>query len=138
MTMSSLAIALTQEERIARLQVGVTRVGGKAALGRALGYKDGAFVGQMLRGERPITEKTMQAASAVRALQDLFSWTPSDAGAAPAKTHAVAIALEDWRLQASSRSQQVIDNLILLAKKNQLRDEDWQLIEELAARFRQK
>lgn len=33
--------------------------GNKAALGRALGYRDGAFVGQMLRGERPITEKTV-------------------------------------------------------------------------------
>ncbi len=33
--------------------------GSKAALGRALGYRDGAFVGQMLRGERPITEKTV-------------------------------------------------------------------------------
>jgi len=31
----------------------------KAALGRALGYKDGAFIGQMIRGLRPITEKTM-------------------------------------------------------------------------------
>lgn len=32
----------------------------KAALGRALGYKDGAFVGHMIRGERPITEKTIE------------------------------------------------------------------------------
>lgn len=30
--------------------------GGKAGLGRALGYKDGAFVGQMLNGLRPIVE----------------------------------------------------------------------------------
>lgn len=33
--------------------------GSKAALGRALGYQDGSLVGQMLRGERPITEKTV-------------------------------------------------------------------------------
>lgn len=33
--------------------------GSKAQLGRALGYRDGAFVGQMIRGERPITEKTI-------------------------------------------------------------------------------
>lgn len=31
----------------------------KAALGRALGYSSGAFVRQMLEGERPITEKTV-------------------------------------------------------------------------------
>jgi len=47
--------------RIQRLQdfVDLKFEGNKAALGRALGYKDGAFVGQMLRGERPITEKTV-------------------------------------------------------------------------------
>lgn len=32
---------------------------GRASLGRALGYKDGAFVRQMIVGERPITEKTV-------------------------------------------------------------------------------
>lgn len=31
----------------------------KAYLGRALGYRDGAYIGQMIRGERPITEKTI-------------------------------------------------------------------------------
>lgn len=40
--------------------------GGKAGLGRALGYKDGAFVGQMLNGLRPITEKTVAAVHALR------------------------------------------------------------------------
>lgn len=30
----------------------------KTALGRRLGYRDGSFVGQMLRGEKPITEIT--------------------------------------------------------------------------------
>lgn len=39
--------------------------GNKAALGRALGYRDGAFVGQMLRGERPITEKTVDQINAL-------------------------------------------------------------------------
>ena len=45
-------------------------------------------------------------------------------------------ALADWRTIASPRSAQVIDNLSLLAKKNELRDEDWVLLEQLAARFR--
>lgn len=47
-------------------------------------------------------------------------------------------ALTDWRLQASTRSAQVIDQLTLLARKNELRDEDWQLIEQIAARFRKR
>lgn len=33
--------------------------GNRSATGRALGYKDGAFVRQMLAGSRPITEKTV-------------------------------------------------------------------------------
>lgn len=51
----------TAEYRKKRLQDFVDQkfAGNKAALGRALGYRDGAFVGQMLRGERPITEKTI-------------------------------------------------------------------------------
>lgn len=32
--------------------------GSKAAMGRRLGYRDGSFVGQMLRGDKPITETT--------------------------------------------------------------------------------
>jgi hypothetical protein len=32
--------------------------GNKAAMGRRLGYKDGSFVGQLLRKEKPITEVT--------------------------------------------------------------------------------
>lgn len=44
-------------------------------------------------------------------------------------------ALQDWRLQASSKSQEVIDSLILLAKKNKLRDEDWQAIDTMVLRF---
>ena len=46
--------------------------------------------------------------------------------------------LENWRLQASSKSQEVIDQLTLLAKKNKLRDEDWLLIEQMVQRFVQK
>lgn len=48
-----------QEHRKARLLAAVAKAGGKAALGRLLGYRDGAYVGQMLRGERPIKEDTV-------------------------------------------------------------------------------
>lgn len=54
-----------QTWRMKRLEAMVEREGGKAAAGRKLGYRDGAFVGQMLRGERPITEKTVMAAHAL-------------------------------------------------------------------------
>lgn len=51
---------LSDERRRQRLSDLVEHVGGKAALGRLLGYKDGAFVRQMIAGERPITEKTIR------------------------------------------------------------------------------
>lgn len=60
-----------QAWRIQRLEAMVEREGGKAAAGRKLGYKDGAFVGQMLRGERPVTEKTVLA---VHALSGYAGW----------------------------------------------------------------
>lgn len=51
----------TEDYRRTRLQAFVDEKfeGSKAGLGRALGYRDGAFVGQMLRGERAISEKTI-------------------------------------------------------------------------------
>ncbi len=41
-------------------------VGGNAVLGRLLGYQDGAYVGQMRSGHRPITEKTLGKAESIR------------------------------------------------------------------------
>jgi len=58
-----------------------------------------------------------------------------DAESDGASNSSLLVALQDWRLQASSKSQEVIDNLTLLAKKNKLRDEDWQLIEQMVIRF---
>lgn len=48
-----------QAHRRARLLAAADKEGGKAALGRLLGFKDGAFIGQMIRGERPVTEETV-------------------------------------------------------------------------------
>ena len=45
-----------RRERLAALAV---HMGGRAALGRALDYIDGAYVGHMIKGLRPITEKTI-------------------------------------------------------------------------------
>lgn len=60
-----------KRHRRERLEAAATRLGGKAALGRALGYVDGAFVGQMLRGERPVTEDTV---GKVEALAGMGGW----------------------------------------------------------------
>jgi hypothetical protein len=55
-----------QRWRQERLKALAAKIGSKAELGRLLGYRDGAFVGQMLAGIRPITEKTVQAAEKLR------------------------------------------------------------------------
>lgn len=39
---------------------------GRAPLGRALGYKDGAYIRQMIEGERAISEKTITAIETMR------------------------------------------------------------------------
>ena len=67
------------EWRRQRLQDLAAHVGGKAALGRMLGYKDGAFVRQMIAGERPITEKTIRAVHEKPALSGWFSATTTAA-----------------------------------------------------------
>lgn len=60
-------------ERITRLRVAARKSGGNASLGRRLGYKDGAYIGQMLRGERPITEHVMMKISSLHDLADVFA-----------------------------------------------------------------
>lgn len=45
--------------------------GGNASLGRLLGYNDGAYVGQMISGHRPITEKLIKK---VHDLHGLSGW----------------------------------------------------------------
>lgn len=67
---------LSDEWRQKRLSDLAATVGGKAALGRLLGYKDGAFVRQMIAGERPITEKTIRAVHEKPGLANWFSNSP--------------------------------------------------------------
>jgi phage repressor protein C with HTH and peptisase S24 domain len=87
-----------QAWRMQRLEAMVDREGGKAAAGRKLGYRDGAFVGQMLRGERPITEKTVLAAHALSGYSGWFDAQDSAVkvpvmGASPAPIPGEAIVL---------------------------------------------
>lgn len=46
-------------------------MGGNAPLGRSLGYRDGAYVGQMLRGARPVSDETLVALGSLYALRHL-------------------------------------------------------------------
>lgn len=70
--MPKVILTMTPEQRVERLSAAAKRMGGNAQLGRALGYQDGAFIGQMLRRERAISEKTLIALAALRPLADLF------------------------------------------------------------------
>lgn len=74
---------MTEEElqawRRTRLEALANQLGGKAALGRKLGYEDGAFVGQMIKGLRPISEKTVRAAEALEdRFRGWFSFLPPE------------------------------------------------------------
>jgi hypothetical protein len=68
---------ISDEWRKKRMSELADRMGGKAALGRMLGYKDGAFVRQMIAGERPITEKTIRAVHEKPGLAGWFSVVPA-------------------------------------------------------------
>lgn len=50
--------------------------GGNASLGRLLGYKDGAYVGQMIDGHRPITEKFIKKVQLMHGLTTWFDREP--------------------------------------------------------------
>lgn len=78
------------EFRIARLIAAVDYVsqGNKTDFGRRLGYKDGAFVRQMLSGIRPVSEKTIWA---VEAMPGMKGWFDHDASTTvPAPSSAAA------------------------------------------------
>lgn len=64
-----------QTYRIARLLAAIDRVseGDKTDFGRKLGYKDGAFVRQMVAGNRPITEKTVAKIESLHGMANWFS-----------------------------------------------------------------
>ena len=62
----------TDEWRRKRMAELAEKLGGKAALGRKLGYKSGAYVRQMIDGELPITEKTIEAIHAMPGFDHWF------------------------------------------------------------------
>lgn len=64
---------LPDEWRKKRMQDLADKFDGNAPLGRALGYKDGAYVRQMIAGERPITEKTVAKAEKLKGCAGWFA-----------------------------------------------------------------
>jgi hypothetical protein len=69
--------------RIERLQAAIDALtgGNVTAFGAMLGYKDGAFVRQMLSGTRAISEKTVRKIEAQRGMARWFSEDRADPAA---------------------------------------------------------
>lgn len=135
----------SQEEEAAHLANRFNGVN-QASFARDHGVPGGAsMLSQHIKGRRPLN---LDAAKAYAkgfgcSLSEISPRLASEIESAthlinPRSPDNIVSALEDWRLQASSRSQAVIDQLTLLAKKNKLRDEDWLLIEQMVKRFAQK
>lgn len=63
--------------RIQRLQAAIDRLdaGNLNAFGRRMGFKDGSYIGQMLRGSRPITEKFVHK---VESIPQMAHWFDDD------------------------------------------------------------
>lgn len=78
------------ELRVSLLKAAIDRVsnGNITDFGRRLGYKDGAFVRQMLSGNRSVSEKTIRA---IEALPSLKGWFASATGFAPAPEHSATV-----------------------------------------------
>jgi hypothetical protein len=72
-----------QEWRRERMRALAKKMHGNAALGRALGWRDGAYVGQMIAGMRPITEKVIEKAES---LPGARGWFTREAAKAPASS----------------------------------------------------
>lgn len=90
--MSSACYAATMNEldlnnlRIALLKAAIDKTtdGNVSEFGRRLGYRDGAFVRQMLGGARPVTEKSIRAIEALHGLAGWFQTATGSSGAAAA------------------------------------------------------
>lgn len=109
-----------QEHRVRRLRELRDKKfqGQNAALGRALGYKSGAFIRQLLEKERPITEKTV---TAIHDLEGCAGWMDLPVGSSqpypPAQPTAALHAAEptptlgplDWRTAAFMLARQCPD-----------------------------
>jgi hypothetical protein len=78
-------VALVDDEelkawRINRLHAAEKKLtkGNRTAFGKLLGYKDGSYVRQMVRGKRAITEKLIRDIEAMRGMRGWFSASQED------------------------------------------------------------
>lgn len=64
-----------QAARLERFKAAIDKVtdGNKTVFGKKLGYKDGAFVRQMLSGERAITDKTVRVIQGLPGMKGWFN-----------------------------------------------------------------
>jgi SOS-response transcriptional repressor LexA len=91
--------------RIARLQAAVDKLtgGNKSEFGRRLGYKDGAFVRQMLSGDRAVTEKTIRSVEAMAGMAGWFA-EPNSAPAEAPKKGTIRALFEESTASASDNN----------------------------------
>lgn len=78
--------ALIAEQRRELLSKAIDRLtqGDRTAFGRRLGFKDGAFIRQMLSGSRSVSEKTIRL---IESLPGMHGWfTQSDGNPPPVRT----------------------------------------------------
>lgn len=73
--MSAEELVVFHRRRLAEL---AEECGGKTALGKALGFVDGAYIGAMIRGDRPITLKTIQLIEALPHRAGWFTNPPAE------------------------------------------------------------
>lgn len=68
------------DQRIARLKAAVDKVanGNVNEFGRRLGYKDGAFIRQMISGARAVSEKTIMAVEQLPHMRGWFDTKPPE------------------------------------------------------------
>lgn len=92
--MNETALQLHRRQRLESAAVHLTG-GNVTAFGRMLGYRDGAFVRQMLSGNRAVSDKTVRAIEALRGMAGWFAMAPGGASlpvgvAEPAAHYALA------------------------------------------------
>ncbi|WP_198969025.1 S24 family peptidase [Xylophilus sp. ASV27] len=77
--MDETALQLYRRQRL-ELAVAQVTQGNVTAFGRLLGYRDGAFMRQMLSGTRAVSDKTVRAIEALRGMGGWFAQYPAAAG----------------------------------------------------------
>lgn len=106
------------DHRIKRLGDLSAKLGGNNFLGQALGLKSGAYIGQMRRGERPITEKFIGTVE--KKIHGTTGWfdIPGHSHASPG--HSLATDVES---QSRLREMEIQEIVIELGKSLSRTDE---------------